>query len=329
MTVATVKDPVREFAAQLREVGYITADDNLVTTLYGAVAAMGKKKGISALGLDGAPGTGKSFAAECLAKILDAKLLRLQFTVGIGREHLMDDLNLSAIVTAQANHESLSPEGVWLDGVLVRAIKLSQTQKVILLLDELDKAKPSTDAFLLEFLQLGGIALPNRGDEPLMANTGNLLVMLTKNNNRELSEPLMRRIRPIILSWPKHDLEAVLLLKETRRFAREHGLGGCWKQGAPEGMCKALATYAGRIREHEAHLKKVPSTPELVDCLCEIMLLDGPKARRGFIVWRTLFKYLDDYHTLQNDVKVKNPRGQEVPAFHEKVEDLAAVFAAF
>lgn len=323
------KDPVHDFAEQLRGVGYITADINLVTTLYGAVAAMGKKKGLSAVGLDGAPGTGKSFAAECLAQLMGAKLLRLQFTIGVGREHLMDDLNLSAIVTAQANHEPLSPEGVWLDGILVRAIRLSHTQKVVLLLDELDKAKPSTDAFLLEFLQLGGIALPNRGDEPLMANTSNLLVMLTKNNNRELSEPLMRRIHPMLLSWPKHDLEAVLIRNESRRFARKHGIGGMWKDGAPKGMCMSLATYAERIREHETHLKKVPSTPELVDCVCEMMLLDGPRSLRGYVVWRTLFKYLDDYHTLQNEVKVKDKRGQDVPAFHEKVEDLAAVFAAF
>jgi hypothetical protein len=79
-------------------------------------------------------------------------------------------------------------------GPVTKAVHQSQDGPVFLILDEWDKTRPSADSFLLDFLQSGRITFDNGGH---IAKMENLSVWITMNDERDLSEPLMRRL-PLI-----------------------------------------------------------------------------------------------------------------------------------
>jgi len=92
----------------------------------------------------------------------------------------------------------------------LEAARLSHKGRVVLLLDEWDKTRPSADAFLLDFLQEGRI----RWGVKEKARLENLVVFLTSNGERELSEPLLRRL-PVIGMKPHSPTEIARMLEET------------------------------------------------------------------------------------------------------------------
>ena len=57
----------------------------------------------------------------------------------------------------------LTPDGRPTDGVLLQAMKRSLAAKVVLILEELDKAQRDVDALLLTFLQEGELWFPQIG----------------------------------------------------------------------------------------------------------------------------------------------------------------------
>ena len=133
----------------------------------------------------GPPGTGKTFAAEEIAAKTGSELLVIQVTSGTR----IEDLRYQALPDSEAT------SGIILKpGILTKALKMSQEQKVVVLLDEWDKTPSSMDASLLMFLQNGRIEYEA---ETIVGNKENLIVVLTSNFGRELTEPLMRRVAKI------------------------------------------------------------------------------------------------------------------------------------
>ena len=68
---------------------YIATDPVAIMALNNAVADMGRLKSISALLFDGPPGTGKSFLAEYVARLLEARFIRFQIFEGCDRGDLI------------------------------------------------------------------------------------------------------------------------------------------------------------------------------------------------------------------------------------------------
>lgn len=139
--------------------------------------------------LFGPAGTGKSFLPQALASVVGADEVFYQCFPGT-RE---DDL----LVKMLPDEETKS--GIKLfDGPILKAIHLSNNgdgkTPVFLTLDEWDKTRPSADSFLLDFLQNGRVTF--QGDEHI-ANLERLYVFVTMNDERDLSEPLLRRL-PLI-----------------------------------------------------------------------------------------------------------------------------------
>jgi len=66
------------------------------------------------------------------------------------------------------------------------------------MIDELDKAPERVDALLLDFLQNGRV--PIRPGEHIQADLDSLYVLITSNDMREISDPLMRRARRLWMS---------------------------------------------------------------------------------------------------------------------------------
>jgi MoxR-like ATPase len=73
-----------------------------------------------------------------------------------------------------------------------------------LLIDEIDKAKPSVDTFLLSYMQECMLNDPITG--VVIGNKNNLFIVLTSNKRRELEDALDRRISMIReFKFPKKD----------------------------------------------------------------------------------------------------------------------------
>ena len=101
------------------------------------------------------------------------------------------------------SHRFLSPRP------LLQAIE--SPDPVVLLVDEIDKAEPEFEAFLLEVLSDFQVSVPELGT---IKATNIPLVVLTSNNARELSDGLKRRCLHLFIDFPPPDEElAIIRLK--------------------------------------------------------------------------------------------------------------------
>mgnify|MGYP000617715939 CR=1 FL=1 len=192
---------IEKIKRALVEKGYY-AEDDLAYSLYFALNA----KPTSGAILEGPPGTGKTFLAETTAEVIGADLVVYQCFPNT-RE---DDLMIKLVPDDQ------SPVGVKkFEGIIPQAISLlKEGKKVVLLLDEWDKTRPSADAFLLDFLQRHRIRYGDYKANLTSEEAENLIVFLTSNGFREISEPLIRRLPVIHLFPPSLPIVAKALLKD-------------------------------------------------------------------------------------------------------------------
>ena len=141
---------------------------------------------IHAICLEGPPGAGKTEYAKVYTKLLaellgeEVSLIDYQCDSTTGKADLYEEIRVSAAIVG-------NPDEVIIAGKLVEAIdEVNSGKKVILFLDEYDKAREETDVFLLKFLQEGRINTTQRGDVEISPeNMQNLQCILCKNQMRE------------------------------------------------------------------------------------------------------------------------------------------------
>lgn len=286
-----------DMKATLGKLGYITTDPVLLNRVALALHDITlDRKGIVCLLLDGPPGVGKTYLAQTVAKYLQAKFLQFQFTVGVGRDVIMHDIDIAAVIDAQVQaHVSgiagtpfaVSRDDLIIPGVLQEALVESHRRTTVLLLDELDKAKPTVDSMLLEFLQEGAIQHPTQRGQVITGNQNQLLVFITKNNERDLTEPLIRRMDVVYLNWPQENTEHAIVVKMARDYLKGWNI-----KGDVSGCARAMVTYATKIRSKGQMLRKMPSSPELGKATADILRVD--KQWRGHMAVTALFKYVED-----------------------------------
>ena len=149
------------------------------------VASSLNTKPVAGAILSGPAGTGKSYLPQILAEVLDRELYFHQCSAGT-RE---DDL-LMKLLPSEKTVSGIAIE----PGKIYQATKASNERKVILVLDEWDKTRPTADGFFLDYLQYGRLSVPGK---TVMAKLDNLTIFLTTNNEREFQEPLLRRFPKI------------------------------------------------------------------------------------------------------------------------------------
>jgi MoxR-like ATPase len=206
-------DGPEPLARALRDAQYI-ADEGLSTAAYLALA-LGKP-----LLLEGAPGVGKTEAARAIAATLGRELIRLQCYEGIDAAAALYDWNfprqMLAIRQAGDGYVNLYADDYLIARPLLLALQSPRSR--VLLIDEIDRADPEFEAFLLEFLSDFAISIPERGtiraSEPPV-------ILLTSNRTRELHEALRRRCVYHWIGYPDPALEAQIVMMRASSVAAE------------------------------------------------------------------------------------------------------------
>ncbi|MEM9198298.1 MAG: MoxR family ATPase [Pseudomonadota bacterium] len=169
--------------------------------------------------LEGAPGVGKTEAAKALGAVLSRQVIRLQCYEGIDAAAALYEWNyprqMLAIRQAGETYVNLYDEAFLLARPLLQALRAPDTSLV--LIDEVDRADPEFEAFLLEFLSDFTISIPETGTVRAATQP---VVVLTSNRTRELHEALRRRCVYHWIDYPDPALEAQIVMARASSVAR-------------------------------------------------------------------------------------------------------------
>lgn len=130
--------------------------------------------------LEGPPGASKTSFGEYLSKIFSAQYFELNFTSSMRAEEV-----LYTIAVAPGNQVVYRKSAIW------EAFEASQNGPVVLVLDEIDKARERAEELLLRGLER--FCFQDPWGNIVAAQPGNLVVVATSNKKRELMEPTLRR----------------------------------------------------------------------------------------------------------------------------------------
>src|SRR4029077_10901157 len=113
-------------------------------------------------------------------------------------------------------------------------------QPVVLLIDEIDKAEPEFEAFLLEVLSDFQVSVPELGT---IRAKHIPLVVLTSNNAREMSDALKRRCLHLYIDFPSTEQELQIVRLKVPNISAT--------------LAREVVSVVQRIRQID--LKKSPS----------------------------------------------------------------------
>jgi len=242
-------DVTAEFVAEgLRETRYIT-NERVETAVFLALALE------KPLLIEGPAGAGKTEIAKALAEVLKTDLVRLQCYEGLDEARALYEWNYQKQLLRlqiDENHglrwEDLSDHLFSREYLLERPLlkAISAPRKVVLLIDEIDKADEEFEAFLLELLSDFQVSVPELGTVSAIERP---VVVLTSNRARELSEALRRRCLHLFIDFPGIEQERrIIELKVPGLDAR---------------LAAEAARLVNSIRKLD--LKKSPSIAETLD----------------------------------------------------------------
>jgi MoxR-like ATPase len=230
--------------AALLDESYL-ADRGLATVLF-----LGLKLEKPLL-LEGEAGVGKTEAAKAMARVLGARLIRLQCYEGLDIAHAVYEWNYSRqlLHIRAAQEGTVKEEELFGPEFLIRRPLLEaieSDERVVLLIDEIDRADDEFEGFLLEVLSDFQITVPEIGT---IRATRRPLVILTSNRTRELHDALKRRV---LFHWIGHP-----------SLEREVEIVRLQAPGVPERLAAQTAAFVQGLRRLD--LVKPPGVAETID----------------------------------------------------------------
>jgi len=252
----------QDLTKQLAGAGYLV-DDRLALVAYLALALE------KPLLVEGPAGVGKTDLARALSDALSRDLVRLQCYEGLdeakalyewdyAKQMLYTQLLRESVASQTAGSGSLADAADHLAGAdaaffskrflverpLLRA--LTSEKPVVMLIDEVDRADPEFEAFLLEVLAERQVTIPELGT--IRAKTAPLFI-LTSNGTREMTDALRRRCLHAFVEYPPPSREQAII------ELRVPGVG--------KALAEQLAVFAQKVRVLD--LRKAPSIAETID----------------------------------------------------------------
>jgi len=268
---------IDDLQAELLDASYL-ADRGLASVLFLAL------KLEKPLLLEGEAGVGKTEAAKAMARVLAARLIRLQCYEGLDVAHAVYEWNYSRqlLHIRAAQEGTVSEEDLFGPEFLIRRPLLEAIEAdepVVLLIDEIDRADDEFEAFLLEVLSDFQITVPELGT---IKATQRPLVILTSNRTRELHDALKRRA---LFHWIDHP-----------SLEREGEIVRLRVPGVPERLALQAAAFVQGLRRLE--LEKPPGVAETIDWAQALAAL-GSHELDPDVVESTLGSVLKHHEDLQ------------------------------
>jgi MoxR-like ATPase len=218
--------------------------------------------------------------------MMETELIRLQCYEGLDEARALYEWNYQKqLLRLQADEhrgmrwedisEHLFSREYLLERPILKAI--SSPRKVVLLIDEIDKADEEFEAFLLEMLSDFQVTVPELGTLRAIELP---IVVLTSNRARELSEALRRRCLHLFIDFPGAEQERRIVQLKVPQL--------------DERLAAEAARFVGAIRK--LGLRKPPSIAETLDWARALLRL-GIKELNNDTVKATLgvlLKHEDD-----------------------------------
>ncbi len=237
-----------ELKKAMEKEGYISEDDLAVTVFL----ALALKKPLL---VEGAPGVGKTEIAKVLGRVFNTGVIRLQCYEGLDENKALYEWNYQRqllkiqIMKDQCSQKDIEKdlfdEEYLLERPLLKAIR--SHQRVVLLIDEVDKVDEPFEAFLYELLSDFQVSIPELGT---LAAREIPIVVLTSNGDRELSDGLKRRCVYLYIDYPDIEKEVKILQLKVPE--------------AGENLNRQIAAAVSYIRSN-LELRKQPSIAESLD----------------------------------------------------------------
>ncbi len=235
-----------DVSARLGAVGYL-ADEEIATIVHLA------DRLDKPLLVEGPAGVGKTELAKAIAAAVARPLVRLQCYEGVDETKALYEWNyrkqLLRIQAASGTDWAALTEDIFsndflLERPVLRAIR--SAEPVVLLIDEVDKLDFEAEALLLEVMSDRQVTIPEMGT---VVAASRPFIVLTSNNERELSEALKRRCLYLHIGYPERERELAILHDRV--------------PGLPAHLAEEAVRVVQSLRELD--LKKAPSIAETID----------------------------------------------------------------
>ena len=231
--------------------------------------------------VEGPAGAGKTELGHAFARAAGRELIRLQCYEGLdesralyeweyAKQLLYTQLLKDRIGALAEGAASLAEAADRIAGegnvffserfLLPRPVLRALTSAVpaLLLVDEIDKADPEFEAFLLEVLSEWTVTVPELGTIRARAVPR---VVLTSNASRDLSDALKRRCLHLHLDFPGRERELAIVRARVPE--------------ATEALARSVVGAVGRLRTLD--LKKPPSISETLDWARALAILNADR----------------------------------------------------
>lgn len=158
--------------------------------------------------LNGQPGVGKTSLCEYYADLIDAQKLYYLCHEWTTNEELLHTIDVAKLATKNKDP--------YKRGILWKAIELSQKEKVVVIIDELDKAREKVDTLLLDFVQ--NCRTTNPDDQFVYGKSENIWLFVTTNEKRQLTDALLRRMFKMRIQHLPPDIEKKLMAVNNSEY---------------------------------------------------------------------------------------------------------------